>query len=137
MIDTTSIVRQILTGLPHTQAIYLFGSFAADQPMSGSDVDLAVLLPPLEARRIGRLAGGRLHLALEASLSRDVDLINLREVSTVFQKEIVFTGERIHCADANAADEFEMHVLSRYQKLNAEHAEIIAEGRSSGHFLQP
>jgi len=61
-------------------------------------------------------------------------LINLRQVSTVFQKEIIMAERRIICADTYAAEEFEMLVLSRYQKLNEERAELLAEGLRSGRF---
>ncbi|TVS13277.1 MAG: nucleotidyltransferase domain-containing protein [Wenzhouxiangella sp.] len=137
MVNLAQTIEQIVAALPRPQAVYLFGSAAIDEALPDSDIDIAVLLPPDEARRVGNLAGSQLHLRLESGPSRDIDLINLREVSTVFQKEIVFTGKRVYCADAHAADEFEMHVLSLYQKLNAGRADIIAEGRSSGYFLQP
>lgn len=112
MPDPSNIVDQILRDLPETQAIYLFGSGAKDEQLPGSDLDLAVLLPPLEAQRVGNLGGSPLHLALESMLCRDVDLINLREASTVFQKEVIGSDRRLFCADPRAADEFEMHVLS-------------------------
>lgn len=137
MLDFAEIVDQILRDLPETQAIYLFGSGASDEQRPGSDLDLAVLLPPLEAQRVGNLSGGSLHLALESKLCRDVDLINLRQASTVFQKEVIGSDRRLFCADSYAADEFEMHVLSLYQKLNAERADIIRDGRSSGQFIKP
>lgn len=63
-----------------------------------------------------------------------MDLINLREVSTVFQKEIIAADRRIHTGNAYAADEFEMLVLSFYQKLSEERAGILAEGLRSGRF---
>ena len=137
MVELSNIVDSILRDLPETQAVYLFGSAARDTLLPSSDLDLAVLLPPLEAQRVGNLSGGSLHLSLESMLSRDVDLINLREASTVFQKEIITGGRLLLCRDAGAADEFEMHVLSLYQKLNAERADIIRDGCSSGHFLKP
>lgn len=62
----------------------------------------------------------------------EVDLVNLRRVSTVLQKEIIMAGRRIFCADVYGADEFEMVRLSLYQKLNEERAAILAEARKSG-----
>ncbi|MBM4302441.1 MAG: hypothetical protein FJ121_13125 [Deltaproteobacteria bacterium] len=53
---------------------------------------------------------------LEKTLPREVDLLNARQVSTVFQKEIIGCGRRIHGADRYAVDEFEMLVISYYQK---------------------
>ena len=46
-------------------------------------------------------------------------------MSTVFQKEIIADGRLIYCADRYAVDEFEMLVLSYYQKLNEERREIV------------
>ena len=67
----------------------------------------------------------RCRFDLQEALSREVDLLNARQVSTVFQKEII-GGARIYCADRYAADEFEMLVISYYQKLNEERREILA-----------
>lgn len=124
----------ILAHYPHTQAIYLFGSYGTENEWPDSDVDLALLLPPLEAKQVGFLALGELHLALERHFRKDVDLINLRRVSTVFQKEIIMADRRVFCRDGLAADEFDIRVLSFYQKLNQERAEILSEGLKSGRF---
>jgi len=112
---------------PDAQAIYLFGSYGTEDEWPDTDVDLAVLFPPVAAKRIGSLALSDLHFTLERLLKKDVDLINVRQVPTVFQKEIVMADRRIYCADEYAADEFEMLVLSFYQKLNQERREILDE----------
>ena len=128
------IVATVLAAYPSTQAIYLFGSYGSENEWPDSDVDLALLLPPEEAKWAGPLTTSGLRFALESVLQKDVDLVNLRRASTVFQKEIIFSGRRIFCADEYAADEFEMLVLSFYQKLNDERAEVLAEGLRSGRF---
>ena len=79
---------------------------------------------------------GKLHLALESILKMDVDIINLRNVSTVFQKEIVTADRRIYTGDSYAAEEFEMLTMSYYQKLNEERAEIIESVVAEGRFYQ-
>jgi len=117
------------------QAIYLFGSFGTDEASPDSDADIAVLLPHEKARQAGSLLMSDLCLELTALLGREVDLINLRQVPTVLQKEVVAADRRIYQADLFAADEFEMLTLSNYQKLNAERAEIIKEASASGRFL--
>lgn len=131
-----TIITRVRDAFPRVQAVYLFGSTVGGQQRKDSDVDIAILLPPLQARRAGSLSVGPLHERLESALGRSVDLINLREVSTVFQNEIIASGKRIHCADPDAADEFEMLAMSMYQKLNAERAGILAEGLASGRFYQ-
>jgi hypothetical protein len=84
------------------------------------------------AKQVGSLALSRLRVDLEGLLRRDVDLINVRLVSTVFQKEIIAAERRIYCADEAAAAEFEMLVLSFYQKLNEERREILEAFFESG-----
>lgn len=132
--STKLIVRIVLEHYPEVQAIYLFGTYGTLDEWPDSDVDIAVLLPPAEAKRAGALVMSDLHLVLETLLGKDVDLINLRRVSTVLQKEVVFADRRIFCADVYAADEFEMLTLSFYQKLIQERAGILADGLANGKF---
>ncbi len=119
------LVERILAALPDTQAIYLFGSAAAGRLRDDSDVDVAVLLPHVRAKALGSIALSDLAFDLMKALRRDVDLINLREVSTVLQFEVIKNGIVLFCADENALDEFEMYTLSFYQKLNEERAGIM------------
>jgi len=128
------IARIILEHYPAAQAIYLFGSYGTADQWPDSDVDIAVLLPHEEARRANGLLLSPCRFELERALRAPVDLVNIRRVSTVFQKEIVMAGRRIFCADAGAADEFEIRALSGYQKLHQERAEVLAEGLRSGRF---
>jgi len=134
MNEYDAIVRILLAHYPAAQAIYLFGTYRTADEWPNSDVDIALLLSPAEAKRAPDMVMSDARGALELLLGKDVDLINLRLVSTVFQKEIITAERRIFCADAYAADEFEMLVLSRYQKLNEERAEVLAEGLRSGRF---
>ncbi|MCC6144722.1 MAG: nucleotidyltransferase domain-containing protein [Candidatus Hydrogenedentes bacterium] len=129
-----ALVDLILQHHPKVQAVYLFGSYSRGEEWPESDVDIALLFSPEEADGIGLLALSELYGALEDLCGRDIDLINLRRVPTVFQKEIIMNGRRIHCADPYAAEEFEMLVLSYYQQLNEERADILADGLQSGRF---
>ena len=85
------IIQAILAAYPETHATYLFGSHATDSAWPDSDVDLALLLPHAQAKQVDSLALSDLRFAVETHLERPVDLVNLRRVSTVFQKEIVMT----------------------------------------------
>lgn len=129
-----AIVRTIREDYPEVQAIYLFGSWDTEDEWPSSDVDIAMLLPPEKAKALeaGLLAATQAKLA--SCLRRPVDLLNLRQVSTVFQKEVVMADRRIYAGDAYAADEFEMLTLSFYQKLNQERAEVLADGLRTGRF---
>ena len=125
------IIEVVLAVYPNTQATYLFGSYGTADEWPDSDVDIALLLPTAAAKEAGSLLLGELHLGLQSLLNKEVDLLNLRQVSTVMQKEVVFGGRRIYCADEYATAEFEMLVLSFYQKLNEERREILEAFRES------
>ena len=132
--ETGNIVQTVLGHYPDTQAIYLFGSYGTENEWPDSDVDIALLLPPEQAKAIRMLAMSPLCSELGSLLGKAVDLVNLRVVSTVFQKEIIAADRRIHTGNTYAADEFEMLVSSFFQKLSQERAEILAEGLRSGRF---
>jgi predicted nucleotidyltransferase len=127
-----TIIKEILACYPGTQGIYLFGSSGTDVERPDSDVDIALLLPPVQAILEQNLQSGRCRLSLVKRLRKDVDLINVRRISTVFQKEIIADGRLIYCADRFAVDEFEMLVLSYYQALNVERREILESFRATG-----
>lgn len=132
-LDENAITAAIREAFPKIQAIYLFGSFVDNSAQKGSDLDLALLLPPSQARdEKSNLFMHPLQRRLQELVRRDVDLINLRRVQTVFQKEIIMGGRRIDCADPLGADEFDVQVLSRYQKLNEERAEIVRQFQETG-----
>ena len=137
MIQQKQIIQTVLKHYPEVQAIYLFGTYGTDDQWTNSDVDIALLLKHQQAKTIGTLVMSDLRFELERLLKKDVDLINLRRVPTVLQKEIVAADRRIHTADEYAADEFEMLTISYYQKLNEERAEILKEIMTSGRVVSP
>ena len=130
------IIRLILEYYPDTQAVYLFGSQAAGEEWPESDVDIAVLLPPHKAKKVASLQISDMRFDLETLLGKEIDLINLRRVPTVLQKEVIAADSRIYEGDRFAAEEFEMLTLSYYQKLNEERAQILAEALAGGRFHQ-
>lgn len=135
MNENDAIIRTVLASHPTAQAIYLFGTYGTEYARADSDVDIAVLLPPAHAKAVGLMAMSDLRFTLEALLKRAVDLINLRRVPTVLQKEVIVADRRIYCADQYAADEFDMLTLSYYQKLNEERAEIIRDALATGRIV--
>jgi uncharacterized protein len=131
-----AIMHTVLQYYPSAQAIYIFGSYQTESEWPDSDVDIAVLLSPGESKKVGSLVMSELHLALGSTLRRDVDIVSLRHVPTVLQKEIVTADRRIYTGDRYAAEEFEMLTLSFYQKLNEERAGIIESALKDGRFHQ-
>jgi len=131
----TELIRRILDAHPNTQAIYLYGSWGTDDQWPTSDIDIAVLLPPVEAKAADAMAwlGLSVELAHIAGVEK-ADLINLRKVSALLRKEVIAADRRIYCADQYAADEFEMLSISFYQKMNEERRGIVEEFRRNGRF---
>jgi uncharacterized protein len=117
---------------PKVEAIYLFGTFGTAMERPDSDLDLALLLPPAEAKKKKTLAFSVCRDELESLTRRSVDLINLREINTVFQNEIITEGRPIYVADETETDAFEMKVMSAYQKLNEERAGILKDIEATG-----
>jgi predicted nucleotidyltransferase len=134
MADLSPIINTILAHHPTVQGIYLFGSYATADQRPDSDADIALLLMPSDAKKAGSLAATCLASELAGIIGRSVDLINLRQVSTVLQKEVVMADRRIFEGDVGAAEEFEMLTLSYYQKLNEERAGIIEDALAGGRF---
>ncbi len=131
MSEHMAIINTVLKHYPDIQAIYLFGSYGTGQEWPESDVDVALLLPPEGAKRAKDMMLSPCRFDLENAIHKEVDLLNARRVSTVFQKEII-GGSLVYCADPYAVDEFEMLVISYYQKLNEERREILASFNSTG-----
>ena len=121
------INRLILEGHPTTQAIYRFGTWGTAAQRPDSDVDIAVLLPHVDAMRVDRWQWHLLGVRLAGAVGAEhADLINLRRADTTLQAEILRTRHVTYCRDDGARLEFETLVLSMYQKLNDERAGIRA-----------
>lgn len=124
--EKQTIIDTVLQHFPNVQGIYLFGSYGTEDQWPESDVDVALLLPPEESKKADHISIGQCRLDLEKALHKKVDLLDARQISTVFQKEIIAGDRCMYRADLDAIDEFEMLVLSFYQKLNEERREILA-----------
>lgn len=129
------IIRIISKQYTDVQAIYLFGTYGTEDEWPNSDVDIAVLLPIKKAKHVGSLVMSECWKQLVDVLHKDVDLINLRQVNTVFQNEIISSGRKIFCHDETATLEFEGLTLSFYQKLNQERKAILDDILISGKVL--
>ncbi|XCN72412.1 MAG: nucleotidyltransferase domain-containing protein [Candidatus Electrothrix aestuarii] len=122
-----NITTVILQHYPTVQAIYLFGSMANGEEWPDSDADLGLLLPIAEAKKKVSLLLSPCAFELAELLGRDVDLLNLRQASTVIQHQVVSYGKLLYVGDEYAQGEFEMYTLSLYQKLNEERAAILED----------
>ena len=133
--NSAIITRTVLNFYPDVEAVYVFGSYGTEDEWQDSDVDIALLFSPGRAKVIKSLVMTDCCVALADVLKKDVDLVNLRQVNTVFQREIIINGRVLYRKDENIVDYFEMNVLSAYQKLNEERAGILQEIHRTGRIL--
>lgn len=122
------VIDDILNALPEVAGIYLFGSTGTPFEKKESDLDLAVLtLITLSPMTLWELSQ-----RIARTLKKEVDLINLRDTSTVFAFQIITTGKRIYCHNQLVCDEFEMITYSNYLRLNEERKEILDAIKNRG-----
>ncbi|GGJ66711.1 putative nucleotidyltransferase [Anoxybacillus voinovskiensis] len=123
------IIVETLKDAVSPSVIYLFGSVATGHVRYDSDIDIAFLS---DERSLDHYERFMLAQQLAERLQRDVDLIDLKQASTVFQAQIVSSGKVIYCADEQKKAEYEWRVLKMYAKLNEERAEILRNIVESG-----
>jgi len=123
-----ALIQGIRSEIPGVVAIYLFGSAAAGELRTDSDIDLAVLpAAPVPAANLWSLAQ-----ALAVTAGRDVDLIDLQSASTVMRAQVISTGKRLYCAKGLLCSEFEGRAYSDYARLNEERRYILGDIRERG-----
>lgn len=101
--------------------IYLFGSFAKGEGREDSDIDLAIYTDEVI---------GPYDLFLSANLlsfevKRDVQIVHLKDTTTVFAAQIVGTREVLYCEDEQQMAYYNIRVLKDYAKLNEERKMIL------------
>ncbi|TCI47407.1 nucleotidyltransferase domain-containing protein [Exiguobacterium sp. SH3S2] len=108
--------------------ILLFGSFAKGTDREDSDVDLAYFsqkrLSPYE----------RFNLASELALlcGRDVDLVDIREVDTVFAMQIFSEGIPLLIRDENEWVRQRIKAYRMYAELNEQRDIVLKEIKARG-----
>ena len=122
------ICRLVLMHLPDAKLIYLFGSVADNRQTPKSDIDIAVHCD----RKLNPIERWDISAALADSLGKSVDLVDLVSASVVMQSQITTKGICLYDPH-NYADEFTMIVMSMYQNLNIERAQILSRF-GSDHF---
>lgn len=122
MVMKKQLIREVRLLMPSVKLIYLFGSQASSQANDQSDIDIAVLAE----HKIDSIKRFDHQETLAIKLKRDVDLVDLLSASTVLQNQIVQHGVCLYGRE-EVQDSFEMQVLSMYQRLNEDRAEILRD----------
>lgn len=115
------LVRYMRQSVPSLIALYRFGSQAKGGVRPESDVDLALLArEPIPSMRQFEMAQ-----ELATQLHCDVDLVDLRTVSTVMRMQVLSAGVCLDASDEPARREFEMYAYADYARLNEERRELV------------
>ena len=75
-------------------AIILFGSYSRNTQNKESDIDIAIKGNKIDSKKIYELKQ-----KLEDISQKDVDLVNLDDISDVFRYEILMNGIKLFCQD--------------------------------------
>jgi predicted nucleotidyltransferase len=127
-VDDADLRAHVLRVLPEAQAVYLFGSFGGPYEHPASDIDLAVLMSePLEPVRRWELQE-----QLASVLGRDVDLVDLRDASTVLRMQVVDGGRVLFDGVPSERELFEAHTLSDYADLQWRRRGILEDIAARG-----
>lgn len=122
------IRKSVLDLLPDVWAIYLYGSAARADAWPGSDLDVAVLLPPDHAvEQPWQIAG-----QLAGELGREVDLVDLRQAGNVLCMQVLAEGVVLYNAEPGEVLAWEAGAMTRYGHYRHEIADLMADFRATG-----
>ena len=122
------IVNIIRQQLPDVKAIYLFGSVVSGLSNKDSDVDIAIL--PNKA--LSSIERWQIAEEIAYTLKKDIDLIDLRQASTVLQFQIISTGTCIYSSDNYNQNIFEDFVYASYIRFNDERKDLLKDIQQRG-----
>lgn len=75
-----------------------------------------------------------LTIDLAETFSKKIDLVSLRKVGIILQKEAIMKGKRLYANSSLEADRYEVMIMKSYQILSDERKDIISEAMQSGRF---
>jgi predicted nucleotidyltransferase len=116
-----SITEFLKDQIPGLIAIYIFGSMADNSATPESDIDIAFLT----FRKISAVEKWKIQEELASKLNQDVDLIDLKDATTILQTEVVEKGILIYSGDSYQVNHFEMITYSMYADLNESRQDIL------------
>lgn len=118
--DKNAIVEYLRDKL-NPKFIYLFGSFAKGEGREDSDIDLAIYTEE-------KISSYELFLMankLSFEVKRDVQIVDLRDIDTVFAAQIVGNREELYCEDEIIKANYNIRAFKDYAKLNEERKVIL------------
>lgn len=101
--------------------VILFGSFAKGTTHDASDIDLAYF----SDKKLSSYERFMLASELAAIAGREVDLVDIKQIDTVFTMQIFEQGNPIYIHDKNEFTRQKMRAYSMYATLSEQRATII------------
>lgn len=114
-------IKKILINKLSPKLIYIFGSMVKNRVRNDSDIDIAILTE----KQIDEYKLYMISQQLADELKREVDIVDLKNASTVFKAEILRTGKLIYNSDNPEKMHFQLGILQDYVFLNERRQEII------------
>lgn len=113
--------NELAVALPQAWAVYAYGSVARGDEWPGSDVDLAVLMPP------GQRLPDRLGLMSRVAqrIGREVDLADLRCTGLDLAMEVIRDGRPLWVRQRDATLQWEVQQMSDYADFQPRRAAIV------------
>ena len=120
-------VQEVLVKQTNPLAIILFGSYSRNTQNVDSDIDIAI-----KAEKLDRKMLFNLKQELEEITSKDIDLIDLDDISDSFRYEILMNGKLLYCADSYKFDMYKIDMMREYFELNESRKDIIKRIKEGG-----
>lgn len=114
-------IKKILINKLSPKLIYIFGSMVKNRVRNDSDIDIAILTE----KQIDEYKLYMISQQLADELKREVDIVDLKNASTVFKAEILRNGKLIYNSDNQEKMHFQLGILQDYVFLNERRQEII------------
>jgi uncharacterized protein len=123
-----SLIPVVSARVPGLVALYLFGSQARGDATPDSDLDLAILAQS----QLDPVDRWKLQEDLASLAHRNVDLVDLRQASTVMRIEVLRDSVLLLDAQPTPRAVFETFALASYARLNEERGAILADATARG-----
>lgn len=122
----TTVVKEILIPKLDPYAIIVFGSVVSGNLHYDSDIAFLSNMN-LDSYEIKLIAE-----ELAARVGRNIDLVDLNQVSPVMQAQVISKGRLIHDDDSGKRQVFTMLAFKKYARLNEEREPVMRAIRQRG-----
>lgn len=110
------------------EVIVLFGSYVRNTQREDSDIDIAIK----SKRAISKIDIFDMTQDLERITKKDIDLVDLNQITDVFRYEILMNGETLYCEDDVQFDLYKLDMFREYLELNESRKYIVNRVKEGG-----